>query len=181
MNLPDPYASALSPLLGLAAWNVAKGHGSALLFNFGEPHLSVREPVPNPTAESPEVREALRRRRVHIMGDWFLLIEMCHWTGFQDELATAHDEAADEIIRDAAREMDGQRLIDIVVDREARRTTFSFDLGARLVTSPYDQGIDEQWSLSTPTDRTFSYRADGRVSWAASSAPSEEKMWIPLM
>lgn len=45
---------------------------------------------------------------------------------------------------------------------------------------PYDVGIDEQWSLSTPVGRTFSYRADGLISWTASNAPPEDETWMRL-
>jgi hypothetical protein len=92
----------------------------------------------------------------------------------------ASDQATDDVIHAAANEVDGQRIIDIEVDRVARQTTFTFDLGAKLVTWPYEDGNDEQWSLMTPSDRAFAYRADGSVSWMATRAPPEDETWTLL-
>lgn len=41
----DPVGSVFAPLIGLPAWNVQKGQGSFLTFDFGAPHLSITEPI----------------------------------------------------------------------------------------------------------------------------------------
>jgi hypothetical protein len=40
----DPIGRVFAPRIGLPAWCVQKGYGSSLTFEFGTPHLYIREP-----------------------------------------------------------------------------------------------------------------------------------------
>jgi hypothetical protein len=180
----DPIGSVLAPLIGLPAWSVKKVHGSILTFEFGTPHLYIREPRPIAelsTPNSPMGRQ-LQRRLVVPHGDWHLCVDCCHWrcSGI-DQSTDESDESTDAEIIAAAKFMDGQRLMSVETDPAAGRSLFQFDLGAKLETWPYDDDDnDEQWCLCTPSNYWLSYRADGHYSWAAGDQPVDEQRWFPV-
>jgi hypothetical protein len=176
----DPVRSAFSRLIGLPAWCVQKGHGSILTFQFGAPHLSIREPIPNPSVQNENVRRQLQRRHVVPHGEWYLWIYMCHWRCTENNIVQGTDESADADIIAAAACMDGQKLTSVEVEPASGRSKFRFDLGATLETWPYEDDNDEQWLLFTPGDHVLTYRADGFYSWAASNLSPDEERWLPL-
>lgn len=77
----DPVGSVFAPLLGLPCWNVQKGQGSFLTFEFGDPSLQIREPIESTTAASATILAWRRRRRRSIrpIGEWHLWIYCCNW------------------------------------------------------------------------------------------------------
>jgi hypothetical protein len=60
----------------------------------------------------------------------------------------AHSGSRPQRIDRALAVLDGQALISVVVDTDAR-TSFTFDLGCTLLTWPYDHE-SEQWLLYEP-------------------------------
>ncbi len=67
------------PLYGTPCWNARHGHGSFITFEFGQPHLHVREPSEPDPSRSPAVQRMLRRRTVFVHGEWHLWIYQLHW------------------------------------------------------------------------------------------------------
>src|SRR5580704_16850183 len=106
----DPIGSVFAPVIGLPAWCVQKGHGSFLTFEFGTPHLYLREPrelIAELSTQSLPMRRQLQRRRVVPRGEWRLLIYCCHWRCSEDGIAQSMDESTDAEIIAAAKCMDG--------------------------------------------------------------------------
>lgn len=175
MTKPVPSIEDLfRPLFGLPAWQVKQGFGSFLTFEFGNPHLEIREPR-NVLNASPRVREKFSRRRVTIRGDWHLWIYICSWTISLNGQELAHHESTDDQIAEACFELDGQALTEVTVP-EPGKTRFVFDLGGVLETRPYDDDLMEQWLLYLPDGDVFTYRSDGAVRF--SSGSSSEKHWV---
>ena len=161
----DPVRSAFAQVIGLPAWRVQKGHGSFLTFEFGTPHLAIREPIAEPSAQNPSLAKRLQRRRVVPCGEWHLWIYCCHWCCSESEIQQSTDQSTDDAITAAADLMDGQCLISVGVEPASGRTLFRFDLGGMLETWPYVDANEEQWFLYTPSKHVLSFRADGHYSW----------------
>jgi hypothetical protein len=181
LNEADPVGSAFASLIGLPAWGVQKGQGSMLTFEFGAPHLSIREPIANPQTKNPRIRRLLKQRQVIPRGEWYLWIGICHWQCIENDIVLSADMSPDAQITEAAKFLNGQKLVSVEVEQVTGKTIFIFDLNARLETWPYDGGDnDEQWSLYTPSNYVLSYRADGCYSWTPSDAPPQGGMWKVL-
>jgi hypothetical protein len=176
----DPIGSAFARIIGLPAWRVQKGHGSFLTFEFGAPHLSIREPIAEPSIQNPKIRKRLQRRRVAPHGEWHLWIYCSHWRCAENGVELSTDESADAEIIAAAEFMDGQCLLSVGIEAASGRSLFRFDLGATLETWPYDGGDEEQWFLYAPSKHVLSYRADGHYSWRVSDQTPDEENWLPL-
>jgi hypothetical protein len=59
------------------------------------------------------------------------------------------------------------------------RTILEFDLGAALVTKPYNRA-DEQWMLYEPEGKVLTVRADKRYSYGWADRAEREKNWRPI-
>lgn len=143
-----------------------------LTFEFGPPHLVVREPIAASPGVSDKVRRSLARRRVYPHGAWHLWIYCCDWLIFSGAERVACSEAPDEAIEAAVRGLDGQRLIGVEVDPAGGTSRFCFDLGDVLLTRPYggwDGTPDEQWLLYTPAGDVLTYLQDGGYLWGPRS------------
>jgi hypothetical protein len=177
----DPLRRAFTPVIGLPAWNVRKGHGSFLTLELGPPHLVVREPIVTSPGADEAVRAALRRRRVHPRGAWHLWIYCCQWRALANGTEVAWSEASDDQIDAAAAELDGQVLTAVTADPLLGTSAFSFDLGGSLHTWPHSGARkDEQWMLYMESGEVFAYRGDGCYSLEPGSAPVGEEVWHPL-
>ena len=130
----DPVKRVFAPLVGLPAWDVQKGHGSMLTFEFGNPSLQIREPIDASAGASPRTRASLARRKVTPRGEWHLWINCCNWRCTANGMEIAHSDSADADIAAAAAELDGQRLLAVTVEPHRGRSTFAFDLGGLLET-----------------------------------------------
>lgn len=155
-----------APLINLPAWGVTKGQGSMLTLEFGQPHLAIREPVPVQDSTSAEVRARLARRDVRPVGAWHLWFYCCHWRLLMNGHQAAWSEDPDATLIEAAREIDGQKLVQVEVNRPLGTSCFRFDLGACLETWPYGDGDNvEQWMLYTPAGKVLSFYTDGQHAW----------------
>ena len=175
--LPDVVQVAgevFRPLYGVPGWNVKKGHGSFLTFEFGAPHLHIREPRDPGEAFSARVRESLNRRNIFVHGDWHLWIYCCSWVVSMRGQRIAESESDDSTIDAAAHQLDGQSLVSVTGNRDKRSWTFVFDLGGMLETWPYGSGWDAatvQWYLYQPDGMVLSVGADGTYKHELGSDP----------
>lgn len=169
------------PLRGLPCWNAKSGYGSFLTLEFGEPYLDIREPREASSTASKRVQRALARRLVVVHGEWHLWIYCCQWNVYTGKKLVGHsalDSSSKRPIGRAARELDGQKLMHVEVDPSRGASVFSFDLGSRLETQPYDAD-SEQWMFYQPDGMVLSYRADGAYSHQPGDTPrSEQKLWV---
>ena len=142
-----------------------------LTLEFGPPHLEIREPITANASASADVRAHLARRHVVPVGEWHLWVYCCHWRLLVRGDRVADCEDADDTLIEAAREIDGQKLVGVVVNQPRGTSCFQFDLGACLETWPYEDGSDdeEQWMLYTPQGQVLSFLADGRQVWEGAS------------
>lgn len=165
-ELPEEVSAAFSPLLGTPCWNVRVGHGSFLTLEFGEPHLEIHAPRPPNPSHTPRMQKLFARRRVYVHGEWHLWIYCCDWR------VTAHgepvgDSDSDEDMERAARELDGQALVEVEHDPASGGWSFVFDLGGRLETWPYEllhgsiDPAEEQWHLYEPSGLVLTLFGDG--------------------
>lgn len=169
---------ALGKLANLPAWNVRRGHGTSLTFEFGQPRLFVREPVELPAERSLRVRRLFARRTVHLRGEWHLWIHSGDWSVY-DESRLVGDCTTPRRMDRAAAFLDGQKLIDCRIVVRGMRCIFQFDLGGRLETMPLDRS-SEQWMLFEPDERVLTVRADERCSHEPANAPPDRIRWQPL-
>ena len=152
-----------------------------LTFEFGKPSLQIREPIEASTGASAQIRASLARRRVTPRGEWHLWIYCCNWRCTANGVEIARSDSASTDIVTAAAELDGQRLLAVKVEPLVGKSTFTFDLGGSLETSPYDDGEDEQWFVYCSSGDVFTYRADGHYSWGPSDERPEDEIWRALM
>jgi hypothetical protein len=175
----DPIGSVFADVIGKPCWLAKRGYGSFLTFEFGEPHLHIREPRES-DSESEALRRMHARRRVQVRGDWHLWIYCCDWKISRGTERFARHSSRDETIAAGIMELDGQILTDVDVDPLTAATTFSFDLGGQLRTkrwknkkTPYDQ-----WMLYAPDGNVLTWRDDAHYSWQPADA--ETARWDRL-
>lgn len=183
---PNQHAMAMHPTFGIVfdklyghpCWGVKPGIGSSLTMEFGEPHLEIREPIAPTTNVSPKVRRILESRNVTVSGEWHLWIFCCDWGVFSGNKLVGGASSRRRINR-AADFLDGQKLVQAEIIRRGCRTFFTFDLGGRLETRPYDrQG--EQWQLFEPSGNVLTLRADKRFSYHPGDFPPDKVQWHPF-
>jgi hypothetical protein len=178
-QLLAPIEKIFKPLIGQPAWHVKQGHGSFLTFEFGKPHLEISQPTvikqryPHLVKETEKKR---MRRTVQIHGDWSLWIYCCAWAISQDGNDIAESESSNEVIKVATDYLDGQALLNVIIEPESVSTSFQFDLGGRLQTWP-DDTDGEQWFLFKPDGKVLTIRADGRYSHHPANETSENEVW----
>ena len=180
MSADNVIRSVFKPLYGKACWNAKPGYGSFLTMEFGKPYLDIREPRAAQPDWTPSMREQYARRHVRVKGQWHLWIYCCEWQLYTgDELVgdSALESSSKHRIIRAAEEVEGQRLVHIEVDPSHGTSIFTFDLGSRLETAPYDSDSD-QWKLFEPSGQVFCYRADEMYSHQNGKIlPQYERYW----
>ena len=164
------------PLYGKYCWNAQKGYGSFLTFQFGEPHLEVRE--------KDRVRNGVKEhiRSVDVYGSWHLWIYMCDWAIIAQNQIIATQSSKAKIIHRAMYRLDGQILVQMEIHADCS-TIFTFELGDRLETKPNrdEYGIEsEQWHLYEHPGNVFTLRADGKFFCGPGTTKSGEEVWVPL-
>ncbi|MGA9884476.1 MAG: hypothetical protein WBQ34_12220 [Candidatus Acidiferrales bacterium] len=160
---------------GKPCWGVKQGYGSFLTFEFGKPHLVVREPIVASKSASLKVRRALARRQAHPRGQWHLWIYCCNWKVLSHGKRVG-DNSTNVKIRRAAKLLNGQKLTGFSISRGKLECVFQFDLGGTLITRPFDKRL-EQWLLYEPSGRVLVLRADGRYKYARSDVPESDGDW----
>ncbi len=152
------------------------GYGSSLVFNFGKPHLEIREPVVAGPKASKRVREFLARRSARVKGDWVLWIYGCDWEIFRNGKRFLKSSSPDERIERAVRFLDGEKLVRFTLVPRGLHCIFEFDLGTILKTTPFSR-THEQCLLYEPTGKVLSLRADKRYSHHPSNRADNQKDW----
>jgi hypothetical protein len=172
------------PVLGKPAWNVQHTISSCLDFEFGEPHLEIREPREAKPGASKRVQRYLARREVKVRGAWHLWIEWGEWRAFSQGKLIGDSSSSKRILKKVASELDGQALVRVTVTGQAH-TNFEFDLGGKLEISPgaFDDKLPEmnsEWSLSEPTGKAFTLRFDGCYCHKSERKWIRPEDWLPL-
>jgi hypothetical protein len=167
------------PIYGKPAWQVQQGYGSFLTFEFGEPHLQIREPKQASESVSSKVRKHLAKRSVYLHGDWHLWIYLCDWNIFSNEELIAHSKSKRRVIGRATSELDGQVLTRVTVSK-SYKTVFEFDLGGKLETMPYPEvgeSPNNLWLLYEPSHCVFMLRSDGQCCHISEETNADEGNW----
>lgn len=160
----DPVQQVLKRLYGKPCWNAKQGYSSFLTFEFGKPRLFIREPRRVDHVKSPRVRKALSRRQVWVHGEWHLWIYGCHWTIFQEGARLATSSSSSSRIERAARELQGQALVNVSIAPKNGDSRFEFDTGGVLETRAYSRS-SVQWLLYDPTKRVLQIRGNGKYGY----------------
>lgn len=163
--------------MGKEAWHIRRGVGSFLTMEFGEPGREIREPVAVRPGTPPRIRRALSRRQVTIHGEWHLWIDQAAWCIEQRDETLAESESSDELIDEAAKQLDGQRLTAISRKSERQTTTFEFDLGGKLTTwARASKG--SLWMLRPRSGDCFALKADGKVHSGPVDPAHKDWHWL---
>lgn len=164
---------------GKPAWQVHKGYGSFITFEFGKPQLRVSKEVLRPRAGRKWPKYPKRMVRVH--GEWHLWIYCCDWEIRQNDRKIGHSESNDKKIDRACAVLNGQILTKVVVTPHTLQTDFFFDLGGHLRTTPYQGKPYEMWNIRCPNGRYFCIRSDGKYTYRPGNTRRNEKHWLPFI
>ena len=179
----DTLSLVTEAILGKPCYLVQQGHGSFLTLNFGQPKLSIREPIKSnaKSTASERIKKHLALRTVNVYGKYHLWIYMCDWLIEHQNRAIAHSESSRNRISEALKIVDGQKLTKISIEAATGDTTFILDLGSVLKTKKFQKAVrDEQWILFMPNNQTMTVRSDGKYAIGnGNSKPSAEK-WSPI-
>jgi hypothetical protein len=176
--------NVFQPIVGKPAWNVDKGVGTCLTFEFGDPHLVIREPKSIRPGASKQVQRHFAHRSVQVRGAWHLWIEWCEWKAFNSGVLIGDYSSSTNIIKKVASEFDGQALVSVLVQKPSI-TTFEFDLGGKLETKPgpFDDmrgEMNDQWSLFEPGGKVLTLRFDGYYSYKLGTEVTYPEDWKQL-
>ena len=176
MKIQPIFDRIFRKLYGLPGWNVQRGWGSFITFEFGQPRLEIYEPrsLHHPTSE--RVRRIFARRQVSLKGEWHLWIYCCAWRVFDQKGKEIGQWESKRSVDRATRFLQGQKLEAMSIILPGNRSVFSFDLGGRLETKPYDRK-SQQWMLFTPSRKVLSLRADKCYSYQLATTPEDEEVW----
>lgn len=161
------YELLLRPVFGKTAWDVRRGAGSSLAFEFGEPR---RQIVPEPVIPRKTLPTSQQRRAGHcgeIRGEWHLCICFCNWTYQRNGEELGNTESDGETMRKITADLEGKKLISIRTD-ENGRTFFQFEESRELTTMPNIKDLQggeriEQWFFYTPEEKLLVFYTDGNL------------------
>jgi len=156
MTVEDVFA----PLIGEMVWNAAGGFGTFLTFEFGEPHLSVLEPITPKHRYNARVERAMRRRRVTVKGDLHLFIEQADWRISTVNGSTNSDEDPDDWWKPWLDDISGQKLAAVEVPAPGY-VTLRFDMGGVLEVWPVGGTDSDVWTLHRWQGGSIGCRPDG--------------------
>ena len=178
------FDRAFRTFYGRPCWGVKNGVGSAITFEFGEPHLEIREPTQAPRRSSRRVRELLASRSVHVRGQWHLWIWMCSWEILQKGKRFGSSRSRKANMDRVVYSLNGQKLTRFSMERHGDECRFEFDLGGVLVTHAYSKSRQDRdsdhWTLFLPSGRVLILRNDGMFSYQSSKRPAGAEGWKPV-
>lgn len=133
-------------LIGQLVWSVRRGVGTSLTMEFGNPHLSIREPIPV-TQGSDRVLRDLARRRVFIVGDWHFWIQYGNWAVRMPNMSLSNNDEVGTTLDRSLELLEGQKLesADSIVGTAT--LILKFDGEAAVTVSPAEDIQDTLWSL----------------------------------
>ena len=175
----DPiFERVFKRLYGKPCWGVTNWYGSGIHFEFGKPHLDIREPRTVDPKVSRRVREQLAKRLVVIHGDWHLCIDVCDWEIFQKGKRVGTSRSRPDLQR-IVNSLDGQKLVRFSIRSRGDDCVFEFDLGGVLYT--HAAGTDyDQWTLFEPSGFCLTLRSDKTHSYHRSNEPIDPRAWKPV-
>jgi hypothetical protein len=173
--LTPAFERAFKNVYGKPCRSAKPGYGSFLTFEFGEPHLEIREPRDAPKRATRKVRELFARRGVAVHGEWHLWVYECDWEILVEGRRIANNRSSWTYERGTNR-LDGQKLMRFSLQPRGLQSIFEFDLGGVLVTRPYDRS-GEQWILFCPSKKVLTLRADSKYAFHASNLPEDQAKW----
>lgn len=177
MHLDPTFDRCFRRLYGQPCWNAQPGYGSFVTLEFGEPYLRIREPRKLTGTVSTRVRKLFAQRQVTVRGQWHLWIYCCNWRLYSGRTVIG-DSTSDSSIPIATQILNGQALTEASFQYRGCRTILTFDLGARLVTEPYDAD-GKQWMLYEPTGRVLTLRADKMIAHERGNTAPDAEKWRP--
>lgn len=156
----------ITSIVGELAWSVKRGIGSFVTIEFGNPNLSVREPIVSKSSGSSRVVEALRRRHVTLRGTWHLWIQEAVWNiAVGDSKCMFNDD--ESLIDEVLNKLDGQRVISVDFLVGKPDLVISFDLGGILKVTTLPEKFEADataWSFHRWDGPTISVLQAGDVS-----------------
>jgi hypothetical protein len=171
-------------IYGKPCWGVKNCVGSDITFEFGEPHLEIREPTAANPKSSKRVRDLFARRWVNVRGDWHLWIWMCSWEILQNGKRIGSNRTLKENMDRVVYSLNGQKLVHFSMDRRGGECKFEFDLGGVLATHSYSKSRSDResdhWTLFLPSGRVLILRNNGMFSYHRSSRPARAGSWKPV-
>jgi hypothetical protein len=175
----DPiFQRVFKEVYGRPCWGVENCVGSDIVFEFGDPHLVIREPSAARPKASRRVRELFARRGVTVQGQWHLWIWMCNWEIFHKGKRLGSDRARSNL-QPIVHSLDGQKLIRFSFPPRGNECVFDFDLGGVLITHPWGPD-DDQWMLYEPSGFVLTFRGNNRFSHHRSNQPWDAGPWKPI-
>jgi hypothetical protein len=166
------------PFVGQVIWQVRRGHGSFLTMEFGNPHLSVREPITTSYSSSDKVKRTLQRRHIDVVGDWRLWIQNAEWKLATKNGILTNDDLAGSPSEECLRDLDGQRLVRVDLGMKERSCVFTFDLGGSLEIRPSASIPEEQWGLYGWEGDIVTCNHDGQLVFERANL--ERRVYRPL-
>jgi hypothetical protein len=179
MRVDPIFDRVFRKVYGLPCWGVKNTIGTALTFEFGRPHLEIREPTTASPRASGRVREHLAMRQVFVHGEWHLCIWICNWEIFQKGKRLGSQGARANMDR-LVSTLDGQKLVHFSLSAGGSRCKFEFDLGGVLATCRPEPGHDH-WYLFDPTRHVLTLDGDGSYSYHRSSQHDDSSPWKPAV
>jgi hypothetical protein len=166
MEVDPIFQRVFKKLYGKPCWGVKHIYGGIISFEFGRPRLEVHEPQRISPKASRRVCEFFAGRRVHIKGEWTLLVWCCNWEIFRRGSRMGTSRMRSNLER-VALSLDGQKLVDFSVEPQKVRSIFKFDLGGKLVTTSYNREED-LWMVYEPSGKILTLRGDSRYLYSTS-------------
>jgi len=159
-------------------WNVKKGIGSYLTFEFGEPQIEFIEPKIWKQFGHPVNLNEIRR--VFIKGTEMLWIYCVDWKIISKGSEIAHNESDDKQINNATTILNGQILNQIEINTKIGETKFTFDLGGELETcNKTHDNTDESWMLFVG-ESVLTMNNLGQFNLSESSKVTKEEDFVTI-
>jgi len=175
--MPTVLQRVFRRVYGKPAWQVRKGYGSSITFEFGKPSLEIWNRILKPKKKA---GIKYPTRLVYVRGEWSLWIFCCHWEIRQSGRRIGHSESLEKRMEQACSVLNGQMLTRVIVSPRTLGTEFRFALGGELRTSPYKSEPMEMWTLRCPGDRYFEFRSDGAHCYCLGDTKPGEECWQQL-
>ncbi len=174
----------LLPMLGRPCWGVRQRWGSSLIFEFGEPHLQIHEPLyirdqaRYQPSDNPKVDKMRRRRLINPVGQWHLWLHMCGWRIIQESRQVAHSESDRAIIAKVLNdEVGGKILEEVILDSANGESAFLFEDDVNIDTWPIESE-HEQFHVFEESGSVFVYRGDGAFWYGpGTTRPNQMEWW----
>lgn len=177
-TMANKIKEIFEPFLGQVVWKVRRGHGSFLTMEFGNPHLSAREPIITSHSSFEKVERNLHRRHIDIAGDWRLWVQYAEWNLSTEYGILTNNDLAGSPSDECLRDLDGQRLVRVDSGMKERSCVFTFDLGGALEIWPSASIPEEQWGLYGWEGDIVTCGHDGQLVFER--ADLERRVYRPL-